>query len=208
MGAATPVNLAKMIASLSLATDSGCGLPKEHVLRQTVIGSRLAELADLGPEEQAATFYISLLARVGCIADSHELAHWFGDDRQIRGDSYQVDKVGLPMMRMMLSHVGAGAGPVRRMTILGRFLGGGFRDTRPTGSSPTVRPLGTSRSASASTTASAGASPRPSSAGTAEAYPGPIAGTRSNERCGSCRLPMTPRSSAGSAVSRRPWRCC
>jgi HD-GYP domain-containing protein (c-di-GMP phosphodiesterase class II) len=128
MGVAAPVNLAEMIASLSLATDLGLGLPEEHVLRQTVIGSRLAALAGLDLDEQAAIFYVSLLAWVGCIADSHELAHWFGDDRQIRGDSYQVDKVGLPMMRMMLSHVGAGSGPVRRMTVLGRFLGGGFRD--------------------------------------------------------------------------------
>ena len=45
---------------------------------------------------------MSLLAWVGCIADSHELAHWFGDDRQLRADSYQVDKAGLPMMRLML----------------------------------------------------------------------------------------------------------
>lgn len=122
------VNLAELVASLSLATDLGLGQPEEHVLRQTVIATRLARLAGLDEDEQAATFYVSLLAWVGCIADSHELAHWFGDDRQIRADSYQVDKVGLPMMRMMLSHVGAGSGPVRRMTVLGRFLSGGFRD--------------------------------------------------------------------------------
>ena len=97
-----------MVASLSLATDLGLGLPEEHVLRQTVIATRLAGLAGFDPEEQAATFYVSLLAWVGCIADSHELAHWFGDDRQIRADSYQVDKVGLPMMRMMLGHVAPG----------------------------------------------------------------------------------------------------
>jgi len=122
------VKLAELVASLSLATDLGLGLPEEHVLRQTVIATRLAKLAGFDEDEQAATFYVSLLAWVGCIADSHELAHWFGDDRQIRADSYQVDKVGLPMMRMMLSHVGAGSGPVRRMTVLGRFLGGGFRE--------------------------------------------------------------------------------
>ncbi len=122
------VNLAEMVASLSLATDLGLGQPEEHVLRQTVIATRLATLAGFDEDEQAATFYVSLLAWVGCIADSHELAHWFGDDRQIRVDSYQVDKAGLPMMRMMLSHVGAGSGPVRRMTILGRFLSRGFRE--------------------------------------------------------------------------------
>lgn len=128
MASVAQVNLAEMVASLSLATDLGLGQPEEHVLRQTVIANRLAELAGFDDDERAATFYVSLLAWVGCIADSHELAHWFGDDRQIRADSYQVDKVGLPMMRMMLGHVGAGSGPVRRMTTLGRFLSGGFRD--------------------------------------------------------------------------------
>ncbi|SDP19230.1 regulatory protein, luxR family [Nakamurella panacisegetis] len=120
--------LAELIASLSLATDLGLGLPQEHVLRQTVIAMRLAEAAGLDHAAQADTFYVSLLAWVGCIADSHELSRWFGDDRQIRADSYQVDKVGLPMMRLMLTHVGADAPPLRRITTIGRFLTGGFRD--------------------------------------------------------------------------------
>ena len=42
-----PVRLSELVASLSLATDLGLGLPQEHVLRQTVIalaaGSGLAE---------------------------------------------------------------------------------------------------------------------------------------------------------------------
>ena len=99
--------LAELVASLSLATDLGLGLPQEHVLRQTVIAMRLAHAAGLDDAAQADTFYVSLLAWVGCIADSHELSHWFGDDRQIRADSYQVDKVGLGFMRLMLTHVGA-----------------------------------------------------------------------------------------------------
>jgi HD-GYP domain-containing protein (c-di-GMP phosphodiesterase class II) len=129
---APDVRLAELIASLSLATDLGLGLPQEHVLRQTVIAGRLGRLAGLGEDEQAAVFYVSLLAWVGCISDSHELAHWFTDDRQIRADSYEIDKVGMPMMRMMLGHVASGSGPVRRMTMLGRFLTGGFRDAMGT----------------------------------------------------------------------------
>ncbi len=126
------VRLAELVASLSLATDLGLGQPQEHVLRQTVIASRLARLAGLSEEDRAATFYVSLLAWVGCVSDSHELAHWFGDDRQIRADSYQLDKVGLPMMRMMIGHVASGSGPVRRITMIGRFLTGGFRDAMGT----------------------------------------------------------------------------
>ncbi|MFL6061517.1 MAG: HD domain-containing phosphohydrolase [Marmoricola sp.] len=122
------MRLAELVASLSLATDLGLGQPEEHVLRQTVIATRLAALAGLDEEEQAATFYVSLLAWVGCISDSPEMAYWFGDDRQIRAMSYQVDKAGMPMMRMMLSHVALGSGSWRRMTMIGRFLAGGFSE--------------------------------------------------------------------------------
>ena len=41
------VRLAELVASLSLATDLGLGQPQEHVLRQTVIATRLASVAGL-----------------------------------------------------------------------------------------------------------------------------------------------------------------
>ena len=121
------VRLAELLACLSLATDLGLGQPEEHVLRQTVIATRLASLAGMSQREQAAAFYVSLLAWVGCVADSHEMAHWFGDDRQLRADSYSIDKVGLPMLRFMLGHVAAGAAPMRRVAMVGRFLTTGVR---------------------------------------------------------------------------------
>ena len=123
-----PVRLAELLASLSLATDLGLGLPEEHVLRQTVIAARLARLAGLDDDVRADTFYVSLLAWVGCLADSHELATWFGDDRQMRADSYGVDRRPQTMMPFMLSRVGSGRPPAQRMAVLGRFLTGGFRD--------------------------------------------------------------------------------
>jgi HD-GYP domain-containing protein (c-di-GMP phosphodiesterase class II) len=119
------VRLAELVAALSLATDLGLGQPQEHVLRQTVIARRLAAAAGLGAEQQAAVFYVSLLAWVGCISDSHELATWFGDDQRMRADSYEVDMTGMPMLRFVLGHVGGDSGPVRRLTMVGRFLAGG-----------------------------------------------------------------------------------
>jgi len=119
------VRLAELVAALSLATDLGLGQPQEHVLRQTVIARRLAAAAGLPGDQQTAVFYVSLLAWVGCISDSHELATWFGDDQRMRADSYQVDKVGMPMIRFVLGHVGGDSGPVRRLTMIGRFLAGG-----------------------------------------------------------------------------------
>ena len=104
------VRLSELVASLSLATDLGLGQPQEHVLRQTVLADRLADLAGMDAEARAALFYVSLLAWVGCVADSHELAHWFGDDSRVRGASYEVDRAGLPMLRFLLAHLELGSG--------------------------------------------------------------------------------------------------
>jgi HD-GYP domain-containing protein (c-di-GMP phosphodiesterase class II)/DNA-binding CsgD family transcriptional regulator len=125
---ARSVCLAELVASLSLATDLGLGQPEEHVLRQTVIADRLAALAGLDDAARRSIFYVSLLAWVGCVSDSHEMAKWFGDDRVLRVDSYEVDKVGLPMIRFMVDHVAAGSGSFRRLSMVGRFLAGGLRD--------------------------------------------------------------------------------
>ncbi|GCA96377.1 HD domain-containing phosphohydrolase [Mycolicibacterium sp. NCC-Tsukiji] len=125
-GTQTPeVRLAELIASLSLATDLGLGQPQEHVLRQTVIATRLAAAAGMAPEHQAAAFYVSLLAWMGCVADSHELAHWFGDDLQMRSDSYRVDKAGPGMARFLLGHLAQGQPALQRITMVGRFLAQG-----------------------------------------------------------------------------------
>jgi HD-GYP domain-containing protein (c-di-GMP phosphodiesterase class II) len=119
------VRLAELVAALSLATDLGLGQPQAHVLRQTVIARRLAAAAGLPDDQQATVFYVSLLAWVGCVSDSHELATWFGDDQRVRADSYEVDMSGMSMLRFVLGHVGGDAGPVRRLTMIGRFLAGG-----------------------------------------------------------------------------------
>ncbi len=108
---ASGVRLAELVAALSLATDLGLGLPQEHVLRQTVIARRLAGAAGLPDDQCSAVYYLSVLAWVGCLSDSHELAKWVGDELRLRAESYEVDKVGLPMMRFILSHVGAGTPP-------------------------------------------------------------------------------------------------
>ncbi|MEU4646785.1 HD domain-containing phosphohydrolase [Nocardia fluminea] len=123
------LRLAELVASLSLATDLGLGQPQEHVLRQTVLAVRLAEAAGLPEADRAAAYYVSLLAWVGCVADSPEMARWFGDDLRIRADSYDIDKTGLPMMAFLLGHLAEGASPLRRISVTGRFLAGGVRDT-------------------------------------------------------------------------------
>ncbi|MFE7722445.1 HD domain-containing phosphohydrolase [Nocardia rhizosphaerihabitans] len=124
-----PMRLAELIASLSLATDLGLGQPQEHVLRQTVLATRLADAAGLSDADRAAAYYVSLLAWVGCVADSPEMAHWYGDDLRIRADSYGVDKAGLPMMTFLLGHLATGGSALRRISVTSRFLAGGVRDS-------------------------------------------------------------------------------
>ena len=88
----------------------------------------MADLEGLSDDERAAIFYVSLLAWVGCVADAHEMGKWFGDDTAVRADSYLVDMTGLPMMRFMIGHVASGSSPIRRLTMIGRFLAGGSKE--------------------------------------------------------------------------------
>src|SRR5438874_9360566 len=46
--------------------------------------------------ERAVVYYVALLAWIGCHADSHEQAAWFGDDIVLRADRHETDLVGLP----------------------------------------------------------------------------------------------------------------
>src|SRR6266540_2219675 len=128
MGAGGGVRLAELVAALSLATDLGLGQPQQHIIRQTLIAMRVAELEGLSSDERAAIFYVSLLAWVGCVADAHEMGKWFGDDMAVRADSYLIDMTGPPMMRFMLGHVASGSSPIRRLTMIGRFLAGGSKE--------------------------------------------------------------------------------
>ena len=148
----TGVRLSELLASLSLATDLGLGLPQEHVLRQTLLADRIAELHGLSDMERACVLHVSLemTAWVGCVADSHELAHWFGDDLALRADSYSVDKTGLPMLRFMVDHlVDHGGSWVASAWSVAFSTAACARP--PEVSSRTARPRGTSRTGSVST---------------------------------------------------------
>jgi HD-GYP domain-containing protein (c-di-GMP phosphodiesterase class II) len=111
------VALAELVAAFSLATDLGLGQPMEHVLRSWVIAARLGEHLGLEPDDRGALYYVATLAWVGCVADTPELASWFGDDIAFRGDSRQIDLAGLPMLGFMLRHVGIGSPALHRLRL-------------------------------------------------------------------------------------------
>src|SRR5260370_27239568 len=95
----------------------GVGQPLEHVLRSWLIAARLGDHVGLDREKRGSLFYTATLAWVGCVADTPEVATWFGDDIAYRGDSYLVDLAGLPMLGFMLRHAGAGKPAVQRLRL-------------------------------------------------------------------------------------------
>jgi len=99
---------AELLAAISLAIDLGLGQPMEHMLRSSLLATRIAERMGLDPQQRATVYYANLVGWIGCHADSHELSALFGDDIAFRADTYGVDMAGLPFLRLMLNHVGRG----------------------------------------------------------------------------------------------------
>src|SRR3954447_6589654 len=85
------VRLAELVAALSLGIDLGFGQPMEHVLRQCLIATRLADRIGLDDDERASVYYTALLINVGCHTDAHEQAKWFGDDIDLKSAKYDYE---------------------------------------------------------------------------------------------------------------------
>jgi HD-GYP domain-containing protein (c-di-GMP phosphodiesterase class II) len=119
------VRLAELVAAFSLATDLGLGQPMEHVLRSWVIAARLGDHLGVEHHDGGALYYVATLAWVGCVADTPEVAAWFGDDIAFRRDSFEVDLAGLPMLGFMLRHVGVGSPALHRIRLAGSLVATG-----------------------------------------------------------------------------------
>lgn len=124
------VRLAELVAALAVATDLGLGLPMEHVLRQSVIAMRLADRLDLPEDERARTYYVSLLAWVGCWVDAYDQARWWTDDHAIKAAAYRNGRnpVGVQMLRFGFGHLGQNRPPLDRLRTRLAFVAGGRND--------------------------------------------------------------------------------
>jgi HD-GYP domain-containing protein (c-di-GMP phosphodiesterase class II) len=122
------VRLAELVAALSLGVDLGFGQPMEHVLRQCLIALRLAERIGLGEEARAAVYYTALMINVGCHADAHEQAKWFGDDIALKAVKYQHEFPSMRGMAATMRMLGAGNPPLHRFRIGLEFAVAGRRD--------------------------------------------------------------------------------
>ena len=121
------VRLAELVAALSLGVDLGFGQPMEHVLRQCLIALRIADRAGLGEQDRVAVYYTALLVNVGCHADAHEQAKWFGDDIALKSGKYlhELGSVRGTLAAMRL--VGAGNPPLHRFRVGLEFAFSGHR---------------------------------------------------------------------------------
>ena len=111
------VSRAELLASLSLAVDLGLGLPVEHVLRQTVIATRLAESAGFErvDREPRSTSRCSrgLAARRTRLSSPGSS----GTTSASAADSYDADLAGLPLLWFMVRNVGSGGSSLRRCRV-------------------------------------------------------------------------------------------
>src|SRR6516162_2836490 len=100
----------------------------EHVLRQCLIALRLADHAGLGEQDRMAVYYTALLVNVGCHADAHEQAKWFGDDITLKSGKYAHELGSVRGALATMRLVGAGNPPLHRFRVGLEFAFSGHRE--------------------------------------------------------------------------------
>jgi len=126
------LRLAELMAALSLAIDLGMGQPLEQALRTCLIAIELGERMGLTKGEISDVFYVALLRFLGCTADAHEIAEFFGgDDLVERREAAQLlggspPELARELARVIL-RVGRGQGPRRRAELLAGLIARGPR---------------------------------------------------------------------------------
>jgi HD-GYP domain-containing protein (c-di-GMP phosphodiesterase class II) len=100
----------------------------EHVLRQCLIALRVAERIGLDDEDRSVVYYTALLVNVGCHADAHEQAKWFGDDIALKSGKYdhELRSVGAALAGLRL--IGSGNPPLHRFRVGLEFAFSGHRE--------------------------------------------------------------------------------
>jgi HD-GYP domain-containing protein (c-di-GMP phosphodiesterase class II) len=85
------VRLAELVGTLSLASDTGTGVPEEAGLRSAATAVRLGEIAGASEDERRDAFYLTLLRYTGCTAGSDVVARVMGDEIEFMQHAHSVD---------------------------------------------------------------------------------------------------------------------
>ena len=128
---AQPLRLAEAAGALSLATDLAMGQPLEHGLRTAMLALRVAQVMDLGEDDQVTVFYTGLLHFAGCTAESTIDARFFGDEMVARPRMTGVmhgSRRELVATAMRVAH--QDSSPLARATAMARSAFGGMAEFR------------------------------------------------------------------------------
>jgi HD-GYP domain-containing protein (c-di-GMP phosphodiesterase class II) len=125
-GVRAEVTLAEIAALLAVAQDHALGQPPGCQLRAAVLGQRLAVAAGAGAAERATTWWTSTLRFLGCTGHAFDMAVVFGDEIEMRARAARMDFANpFEVMRVMISHAGAGqSGAARLRSVLSVLAGG------------------------------------------------------------------------------------
>ena len=131
---APAVGWAELMAAMSLACDTGMGLPLETGLATCLVSMELGRAADLTAAELDRTYRLALLQHVGCTSVAAENAAAMGDELVLREHSVLLNFAdNREMFRFMLGHVGRVNPVLERPWALARALAKGrhLLDTAP-----------------------------------------------------------------------------
>lgn len=118
------LRLAELFAALSVATDLGMGHEPEKAIRSCLVATELARASGLPEPEVRDIYYTAMLLHLGCTASMHEMAHLFGDDREVLVHAEHLDDSSLRGALALFALAGRGTG-LARGRHLARMLSGG-----------------------------------------------------------------------------------
>jgi HD-GYP domain-containing protein (c-di-GMP phosphodiesterase class II)/DNA-binding CsgD family transcriptional regulator len=122
------IELAELLAALTLATDLGRGFPQEKALRTCLVALRIAQELGLDDGELRDVFYAGLVHPVGCTAFTYEAARLFGTSEFTAIPAFAPVDADRPVESLRAIRAAVrGATPARRARATLRNLSAGKR---------------------------------------------------------------------------------
>jgi len=119
------LSLSELVSSLALATDLAMGHPLEQGLGACLVGTRMAELAGLPPEERRITFFVALLRHIGCTTENDSLGALVGDEVALSAELNPLTGAkGSEYLAAFFRFATAGRSPADKVRIGGRLAWG------------------------------------------------------------------------------------
>src|SRR5262245_56214378 len=114
----TPVNLrlGELLGALSHALNITEGQPEGHCVRCCWIGTTIGRELGLSDHQLGELYYVLLLKDLGCSSNAARICQlYLTDDLSFKSGFKGIDGSLPQVLRFVLSHTGAKAGPVERL---------------------------------------------------------------------------------------------